>query len=156
MKSIGQFIVDIPGKIIDLLGELLKFLFIPEKGFFDNQVQEVRSKFAFADSLCGTAENIFSAVSGASATMLTDEGGSSAPCFTFDFSAASTHWDYGGGKVVVDFAWFEPWRDTVQAIIRAFIWVVFIINTYRDLPNIINGVGSAVKTTASAVGGDND
>ncbi len=175
LKEIGEFITDIPGNIIDLLEKLLKKLFVPDEGFFDSQVQEVRDKFSFADSLCGTAENVLGAMSGESTASLasysdmpvySDEsdvdlysgGGTSfgtSPQFTFDFSAAKTHWDYGGAVVRVNLDWLEPYRETIQALIRAFVWVVFIINTYKDLPNIINGFNSSAISTANAApGGD--
>lgn len=170
LKEIGEFIIDIPGNIIDLLEKLLKKLFIPDEGFFDSQVQEVRQKFAFADSIIGTAENVYSAMTGNTPASLSSGGGSSfgaddsgsgggssfdgdVPVFTFDFSKVDTHWNYGGKAVKVSLAWLEPYRDIIQDIIRVFVWVVFVINTYRDLPNIINGVGPAVKVTAE--GGDN-
>ena len=188
LKEIGEFITDIPGNIIDLLEKLLKKLFIPAEGFFDSQVQEVRDKFSFADSLCGTAENVLGAMSGESTVSLVSDpdiavysdesdievysggghgfddsssgsgGGSSfgaSPQFTFDFSAAKTHWNYGGSVVRVNLDWLEPYRETIQALIRAFVWVVFIINTYKDLPNIINGFNSSAISTANAApGGD--
>ena len=177
LKEIGEFIIDIPGNIIDLLEKLLKKLFIPDEGFFDSQVQEVRDKFSFADSLCGTAENVLGAMSGESAVSLASDsdiavysdepdievysggghgfddsssgsgGGSSfgsSPQFTFDFSVVRVNLD-----------WLEPYRETIQALIRAFVWVVFIINTYKDLPNIINGFNSSAISTANAApGGD--
>lgn len=186
LKEIGEFIIDIPGNIIDLLEKLLKKLFIPDEGFFDSQVQEVRDKFSFADSLCGTAENVLGAMSGESAVSLASDsdiavysdepdievysggghgfddsssgsgGGSSfgtSPQFTFDFSSAKTHWNYGGSVVRVNLDWLSPYRETIQALIRAFVWVVFIINTYKDLPNIINGFNSSAISTANAAPG---
>ena len=40
-------------------------------------------------------------------------------------------------------------------IIRAFVWVTFIINSYKDLPAIISGTASYAKSS-SQVGGDDD
>lgn len=174
LKDIFDTIVGIPKKIVELFSDLLKLLFIPEDGFFDSQVAEVRQKFAFADSIIETAENIFGAMSGNSsvAVMSSDvaveydepvlyggnsgsSGGSfdNAPVFYFDFSGTHTSWNYGSDVVAVSMNWFDPWRKDVRNIIRAFVWVVFIINTYKDLPNIISGIGGAAKTTAQ-IGGE--
>lgn len=174
LKDIFDTIVGIPKKIVELFSDLLKLLFIPEDGFFDSQVAEVRQKFAFADSIIGTAENIFGAMSGNSSVSVMsadsdggggghgfgddnsgDSGGSfdNAPVFYFDFSGTNTSWDYGSEVVAVSMNWFDPWRKDVRNIIRAFVWVVFIINTYKDLPNIISGIGGAAKTTAQ-IGGE--
>ena len=174
LKDIFDSIVGIPKKIVELFSDLLKLLFIPEDGFFDSQVTEVRQKFAFADSIIETAENIFGAMSGNSsvAVMSSDvaaeydepvlyggnsgsSGGSfdNAPVFYFDFSGTHTSWNYGSDVVAVSMNWFDPWRKDVRNIIRAFVWVVFIINTYKDLPNIISGIGGAAKTTAQ-IGGE--
>lgn len=164
LKEIGEFIIDIPGNIIDLLEKLLKKLFIPDEGFFDSQVQEVRDKFSFADSLCGTAENVLGAMSGESAVSLASDSDiavySDEPDIEvysggghgFDDSSSGS----GGGSVVrVNLDWLSPYRETIQALIRAFVWVVFIINTYKDLPNIINGFNSSAISTANAApGGD--
>mgnify|MGYP000037329088 CR=1 FL=1 len=176
LKDIFDTIVGIPKKIVELFSDLLKLLFIPEDGFFDSQVAEVRQKFAFADSIIGTAENIFGAMSGNSSVSVvsadSDGGGGghgfgddnsgssggsfdSAPVFYFDFSSTNTSWNYGSNVVAVSMNWFDPWRDTVQNIIRAFVWVTFIINSYKDLPAIISGTASYAKSS-SQVGGDDD
>lgn len=137
-KNVIDTILDIPKNIISGIETLLKFLFIPENGFFESHLQELRQRFSFADSFAKAFEYVISLFS----------NDSQAPSFHFDFSSVKTHWNYGGSDVVVNMTWFEPWRDTVKDIISCFMWAVFIVNTYRDLPNIINGVGSAARSTA--------
>lgn len=137
-ENVVDTILDIPSSIISGIETLLKFLFIPEDGFFEDHLYELRHHFSFADSFAKAFEYIVSLF----------DSEAQAPTFHFDFSSLSTSWDYGGKDVVVNMNWFDPWRDTVKTVISCFMWLVFAVNTYRDLPGIINGAGSAAHSTA--------
>lgn len=140
VDTVKNAVLSIPQTIIDKLQELLKFLFVPEEGFFDDEVGEIRRKFTFADSIVGTVETLNSKISG-----VTKEN--KAPKITVDLSSADSHYGFNyGDTFVIDFSWFLPYREDFLALESAIIWLFFIWRTYKNLPNIINGVGTGVST----------
>lgn len=138
-QNIIDGILGIPKAIMNLLSDLLKFLFIPSDDFISGHVSELRNKFAFADSIISTAEILSSTLKNVS---------TAPPYIEIDLGASNTFWSYGGVQRF-SFEWYAPYRGAVNALLSGILWVVFIWNTYRDLPGIINGVGSLAHTTAN-------
>ena len=65
--------------------------------------------------------------------------------FTVDFDKAETFWDYGGSKTnMITLDWYFRYKDTIDEFIVGIAWLVFLWNLYGQIPNIINGVGTAV------------
>ncbi len=145
-KDIGGFfgnlidvVVSIPAKIIELLGELLKALFVPSDDYFPDKIDTIRSKFAFADSVVDTVQ-VF-------VNFFQNNSFGESPTITVNLSSSGSI-DYGTSSKAIDFKWYEPFKPTVDLLISSILWVVFVWNTFKDLSNIINGGGSFVLNSA--------
>ncbi len=56
--------------------------------------------------------------------------------------------NYGSGDIVIDFAWYEPYKPMVDNIIAGIIWAVWLWHMYKRIPDIIAGNS---MTTASVL-----
>lgn len=65
------------------------------------------------------------------------------PVIYMHLENADSDIDYGGAAVALDLRWYRDYKDTVDALVGAFLWVVFLWNLYRRLPDIIAGAGMA-------------
>lgn len=108
-------------KLIELLGDLLKWLFIPENNPFSELSDKFNQKFAFIDQIKSFANSLFG----------NTNFGDSTP--TFDMT-----W-HGVTFALIDFSLFLEYRVWLHGIILAIAWAVFIFKTYRKLPSIIGG-----------------
>lgn len=133
-------VISIPIKIIELLGDLLKFLFIPQDGWFDSKVDSLKARFNIIESVHQTVQvfiNFFS-----------NNDFGEPPTITVNFSS-SQGLDYGVSGKAIDFSWYEPFKPTVDILVSSILWVVFSWNTFKDLPSIIGGVSSVATSTAN-------
>ena len=141
LKKIVETILDIPLKLIELLGDLLKSLFVPSDGYFTAKVDTIKAKFAFMDSLIDTVQ-VFT-------NFFENNTFGEPPTITVNLSSSSTSIDYGMSAKMVDFSWYAPYKDSIDFLISSILWVVFAWNTFKDLPCIIGGIGSAAHSTAA-------
>lgn len=115
-------------------------MFIPSDGFFGKKIDSLRSEFGFASSVMDTVKtfnNFFTQIN-------FDEP----PSITIDLNSTNSKYDYGTTAKAIDLKWYAKYKPTVDVLLSSFIWVVFIFNTWKDLPNIINGVGSGGHAVA--------
>lgn len=140
LKDILKGIIELPVKLIELLGDLLKSLFVPSDGYFATKVDTIKAKFAFMDSLIDTV-HVFT-------NFFEHNSFGEPPTVTVNLSSSTTAVDYGMSAKMVDFSWYAPYKDTIDFLISSILWVVFAWNTFKDLPSIIGGVGSAAHSTA--------
>lgn len=126
-----------------LLQDMLKFLFIPEEGYFDAQVNLIVRKFDFADSIIDTAQVFVNFIE-------TNDFGK-APVITLDLSNSTGKYNYGLSAFFLDMSWYAPYKKPVDVILSGLMWIVFIWNCFKDLPGIINGVGTAGASSAKIV-----
>lgn len=108
-------------KLIDLLGNLLKWLFIPENNPFDSLSSKFDEKFAFINQI----KSLFSSLLGF------NNYGDSAPTFNMTWSGVTF--------AFIDFSMFLNYRTWLHAIILAISWFIFIRKTFNKLPGIIGG-----------------
>lgn len=124
-----------PQTIIDLLKELLTFLFVPSEDFFSEKITYFREKFEFVDSLA----ECFICIRDSFANPT--EFGS----ITVDLSASESKYNYGSGKInVLDVSWYTRYKPYGDRIISAFMWLVFVFNVFKQLPGIINGASGSI------------
>lgn len=143
IASIMDFIIDLPFKIVELLGDLLKTLFVPKNDFFKDKINDFKSRFAFVNSISEIMEMLKDSFTS------TDFG-----TLEVDLGAAEGNVDYGGKVNVLDVSWYARYKPYGDSIISAFLWIVFVFNVYKQLPSIINGGGGAVVTVAKNSGDD--
>lgn len=108
-------------KLVELLGNLLKWLFIPEKNPFDELSIKFDEKFAFIKQI----EDLFSSLLGF------NDYGQTIPSFNMTWNGITF--------AFIDFSMFLDYRLWLHGIILAIAWFIFIIKTYKKLPGIIGG-----------------
>lgn len=120
---------------------LLKYLFIPSEGYFSTQLAQLQSYFGFWTSVRDTADVFMN--------FLKNTDFTEPPKIEIDLSLAKTSVNYGGKVYLIDLSWYEPYKESVDVILSSILWLVFIWNTYKNLPNIIAGFGGGVQASAS-------
>lgn len=134
-SSIGKFfenlvsvVVAIPLTIIDLLSDLLQFLFVPDSEFFSDIKDEFMNNFEFAFQVIELAGDI---------TPIFSNSSESIPQFDITI--------YGKKMIIVDFSMFAQYRNFIQGVIIAIAYYEFIIWLVRNTPSVIHGFGVIEK-----------
>jgi len=79
---------------------------------------------------------------------LQNASGKKAPVITISLGSYKGSFNYGSGDIVIDFAWYEPYKPMVDNIIAGIIWAVWLWHMYKRIPDIIAGNS---MTTASVL-----
>lgn len=61
------------------------------------------------------------------------------PVIYIDFSMAESSYNYGGKTVLIDFAFWQPYKPVADAVIVGFCYIWFALWLFRNLPEIIRG-----------------
>lgn len=115
-------------KIIELLGNLLKSLFVPSEDSINGLVNSVKSHFTFIDTITTTVNTLKDMFNNVEAL----------PKITLTLNNNKY---YTGTITVMDLSWYAPYKEYGDLIISAFIYVFFLWRIFANLPNIISGVG---------------
>lgn len=143
LKKVADLWVEInslPLRIQEKVKELFEYFFLPDEELTDQRLDQIRQKFAFIDSLAGNGESIIDFLQNAS--------GKKAPVITISLGSYKGSFNYGSGDIVIDFAWYEPYKPMVDNIIAGIIWAVWLWHMYKRIPDIIAGNS---MTTASVL-----
>lgn len=137
LKKVIKLITDIVDFFTTLLDYLnpfsdnfiLKVAFVPKDNFFSDKLKKldeiIKSKFPFIDQLASIINPSYYSVS------ISD----SAPSITFVLPEK-----YGGGThELIDFSYFDEYRDFIFAFMRVIIWFPFLKWLYGRIPSLING-----------------
>lgn len=127
-------------RFLNGFSKLFKNLFVPSDDYFSRQLASIQEHFGFWTSVRDTA-NVF-------VDFLRETDFSDPPKIQIDLSLIKSSVDYGGKVYIIDLSWYEPYKESVDVIISSILWLVFIWNTYKNLPNIIGGIGGGVQATA--------
>ena len=114
---------------------MLKSLFVPPDDYFTNKVNSIKEHFSFVDK--------FIVVFKSFETFFKERDFTTAPKISVNLSSAEGNYNYGVSSVAVDLSWYDRYKPSVDIILGSIIWAVFLWNTFRDLPNIVRGVGGA-------------
>lgn len=120
-------------KLIELLGDLLEFLFVPSDDILGGLQESVNSKFGFIDSIKIAVDQIQNMMS----NMAT---GSTS--FTVDIES-----EYYTGEVeLFNLRWYTQFKPYGDLVFTAFAYVLFIWRLFKAIPNIINGFSSGANS----------
>lgn len=119
--AIGNIVGGIVNGILNGIGAILQGLFVPEHNPFEELSQKINAKFGFV----GQIRDLMSSLLGF------NNYGNSIPTFDVTY--------YNTTVPIIDFSIFVQYRDWVHGIILAIAWTIFILKTYKKLPNIIGG-----------------
>lgn len=127
-------------KLIDLLGELLEFLFIPSDDSIKALTDSVSGKFGFVGTIQESIQNLES---------FTTDINSSA-----ELSVEVKSKYFSGDVRIIDLSWYAPFKPYGDMVITAFCYLLFLWRIYVHLPNIINATGGEVISIDRISGGD--
>ncbi len=109
-------------KLIELLGDLLKWLFVPTENSFEGLQEKFNTKFAFVNQIKEMFSNLLG-FNNYSETL---------PIFSITYEGQNLN--------IIDFSLFVDYRLWVHGIILAIAWFCFIRKLYNRLPILIGGV----------------
>lgn len=130
-------------RIFKGMEKLMQNLFVPSSGFLNSKVAYMKSKFVFYESICDTINVVVD--------FFKETDYSEPPKFYIDLSKSRSKYDYGDKAVCLDMSWYEEYKPAGDAFISAVLWLVFAWNTFRNLPNIIAGIGAGGNVTTSII-----
>lgn len=137
LESLGSSITQGLSDIVDGLTSLgedilngLKSLFLPADDFLDNEVNEIRSRFSFADSIIASASGLINTIT---ASASADE--QEPPSIVMDIDIRGTT----KAVTVIDMSWYEPYKPYGDQVLGGMIWIFFIWRVFVRLPGIIEG-----------------
>lgn len=147
--AVGTFISSLVDALLsplewlaNLLLSGIKDIFVPLEDFITAKVIALRERFGFADSIITTFEMFTS-------SLFPDS--TSPPVLYLDLSAASGSYYLGGKVVFIDLGFYAPYKATGDALLSAFLWLVFIWRVGVRLPSIIRGAGGVVDFAHNAI-----
>ena len=127
LTKIGELIKSIPQAI----AEAISAIFVPREDFLTAKWEAIRAEFAFADSIMTSGDMILGVLNGIDPEP---------PVIYIDLGASEGSYDIGGEVPFMDLRWYERYKPTGDAIISAFLWLVFVWRMFIKLPGIIGGL----------------
>lgn len=95
----------------------------------NNGVSDIKNKFGFIDSIKTNVNDMVN--------VITDE--TKKPKFELN---VNSKW-YSGTVTVVDFSWYDDYKDFGDTVICMFCYLSFLWNIFKRLPDIIQGAGAS-------------
>lgn len=127
----------IPGQITDAVAdaatqveEAVDRLIQPEEDYLTDKVSALCAEFAFADSIVRTGQALHLGL----ANITTEP-----PVIYIDLGATRGSYNIGGRVPFIDMTWYAEYKPTADALISAFLWIVFVWRMLIHLPGIISG-----------------
>lgn len=125
-------------KFVEPFEDLFIKLFVPDTDFIHTELTALRAKLGFIDDFQTAGTYLLN--------FLKNLGGGSPPVLTI----ALWQTKYTGAQTVtIDFSWYAPYKPTVDKLLAGMIYVTFIWNVFRRLPDIIQGAGMVSNSAAS-------
>lgn len=137
-ENIKQAIIDLGNGLIDGI----KAIFIPQDGFMEKEVAELRDRFAFADDVINITDRLINRIGGSAK--------SSAPQVTvsINYRGSIRSWK------VLDMSWYAPYKAYGDAVLSGILIIGFIWRSYISMPNTIRGVGGSTVSVMKLGGSD--
>lgn len=126
-------------KLIDLLGDLLKTLFVPSEERLTALTDSVKSHFTFVDTINVAINSLKDVINNVGqAPSLTIELGSTkyteVTTFTFDLS------------------WYAPFKKYADLIITGFCYAGFIWRVFTHMPGTLQGASGTIEFVSNKGG----
>lgn len=123
-------------KLIELLGDLLEWLFVPSQERLQAIPNTITNKFAFIDSIKIAINSL--------KDMINNLG--NAP--TISINLGSTKYTGAMNMTVIDMRWYAPFKGHGDLIITGFFYVFYLWRLFVNISNILNGVPNLYDVSA--------
>ena len=124
-------------KLIELLGDLLKALFVPSEERINAIIDTVKSKFDFIETI---------KISINSMEDIINNTGTS-PKLTINIGA--TKYTEAQKMTILDLSFYKEFKPLGDLIFTGFIYAMFLWRFFISIPNILNATGGAVSAYSS-------
>lgn len=112
--------------LVEMLRGAFVDLFVPREEVVNGLFAPIREKFAFVDK--------FQSLSNEIQTML--ETGEGAPVFELNLNSKYV----SGETKIIDMSFFAPYKPYSDTVITAFVYLLFIYRTVKNLPETVSGL----------------
>ena len=120
-------------------------MFVPSEDAFIDYYNDLKYEFAFIESVDDSVKIIINRLGEWELFEIKQ--------FKIPIGRLSGKIQLGKGDVVIlDFSWYEEYKDECDNFMSAFLWGVFLWNTYKDLPNILGAFGSTFTLANDIIG----
>lgn len=94
---------------------------------------DLKEKFAFWADVKDIGAGLYASV----------QAGGEAPELIIHLGEANSPYGfhYGGDEYALDLSWYGPYKPTVDSITGGFLWLLYLYGVFKNLPNILSGVG---------------
>ena len=106
-------------------------IFVPKADFLTAKVEALRAEFSFADSIMSAGELVGSTLQSLD---------TSPPVIYIDLGASRGSYQLGGEVPFIDLRWYAEYKPTVDTLLSALLWIVFIWRLFIKRPGIISGM----------------
>ena len=123
--------------MLELLGDLLKSLFIPSQERLTAISYTVTSKFSFITSIkeaINSMQNMFNNIG-------------TAP--KLEIEVGATKWTEKQKLTILDLSFYKPFKPLGDLMITGFCYLAFIWKLLVSLPSIISGAGGLVGSSVN-------
>ena len=148
-KNIFQQLLDIPGKIIDMLLDLLKSVFIPSDDFFTNWLDDLNDYFGDAFGiLYYPFELLIDFLNRVSSLNDTNTAIISIPEFTLSFGEWSGTFFQGYSydlNSILENETFKQIHDVYLVVVDIILWLGLVYLAAKCINSVIGGMGQAVS-----------
>lgn len=141
LEDIWEVIKGIPQAIIDLLGDLLKWLFVPNENFFNNNIEEIKEKISQKIPYQDYVE-LFE-------TIKTVENGEDLSIDLPDYQISENL--TVKQKKFIDFGKVTKYKDTWYSWLRGFTFIFMIIYNINQITKFLRGINVADGATALGI-----
>ena len=131
LKNIYQKLKDLLDGIVSLFS---KTDTTADENNIKNNLNNVKDKIDFSSNVVNNINDLKSTIENTQSTS------------QVTLNLSGKYWN--GNAVVLDLSWYEPYRESVDAIICTFAYLMFLWNFFIKLPDIIRGAGAGSYSPA--------
>lgn len=117
-------------KFIELIGNLLKSLFVPRQESFTKIHNTFNARLGFVDVIKNGINELQQRLE-----HMENGKRSAYPSLSVNINS---DW-YTGEAVIFDCYWFAPYREHIHLFVSAFCYLFFMFRIYKHIPSIISG-----------------
>lgn len=127
LTNIWEWVKTVPQILVDALAAV----FIPAEGYLDAKVDALLSTYTFLNGFSSDAKFLKGQLSGL---------GTTPPVIYIPLGSSETSYSIGSDTIFLDLSWYAKYKPTVDAILSAFLWILFIWKLFLKLPGIVSGL----------------
>lgn len=127
LTDIWEWVQTIPQVLVDALATV----FVPAEGYLDAKVDTLLANYTFLDGFKSDMRFLLNHIA---------HLGTTPPVIYIPLSSSETSYSLGSDTIFLDLSWYAKYKPTVDSILSAFLWILFIFKLFLKLPGIVSGL----------------